>query len=144
MAANKTFDPAKFEIIFGGKIISGFADGSFIIIRRNDQAFNLKIGTDGQGTRVKSNNFSGQVQFNLMQSSPSNDDLSAIAQADELTNGGVNPLYIKDGTGNTIAAAATAWVQKLPDSEFSNEALTRQWIIETDRLEYFIGGNTAD
>jgi hypothetical protein len=142
--SSRTFDPSQFQIIFGGKIISGFADGSFITMRRNDQAFNLKVGTDGKGTRVKSNNRSGQVQFNLMQSSPSNDDLSAIAQADELTNAGVNPLYIKDGTGTTIAAAVTAWIQKLPDTEFSNEATQRQWIIETDNLELYVGGNTSD
>lgn len=139
----RSFDPKKFAIVFGGKIISGYQDGTFIIARRNQQAFNLKVGTDGEGTRVKTNDRSGQVEIHLMQSSPSNDDLSSIAAADELLNAGVNPLLIKDNTGNTLGTAATAWIQKLPDTEFGNEANGRSWILETDDLELFVGGNNV-
>lgn len=136
-----TYDPKIFSIIVGGKIISGFADGTFIKLERNQQAFQLKMGTDGEGTRAKSNDNSGKITITLMQSSPSNDDLSSFAIADQLANEGVVPVFIKDGSGRTAASAATAWVQKLPDSEFSNEAQSRAWILETDGLDYFVGGN---
>lgn len=136
-----TYDPKQFSIIVGGKIITGFADGSFIKLERNQQAFMLKMGTDGEGTRAKSNDNSGKITITLMQSSSSNDDLSSYAIADQLNNSGVVPVFLRDGSGRTVASAATAWVQKLPDSEFSNEAQTRAWILETDGLDYFVGGN---
>lgn len=143
MAGVLTYDPKLFSIICGAKIISGFADGTFIKLERNQQAFQLKMGTDGEGTRAKSNDNSGKVTITLMQSSASNDDLSSFAQADALANAGVFPMFIKDGSGSTIAASVTAWIQKLPDSEFSNEAQSRVWVIETDNLELFVGGNNG-
>jgi len=136
-----TFDPKQFSMIFSGKIISGFADGTFITVERNEQMFNLKIGVDGEGTRVKSNNKSGKISIILMQSSQSNDDLSAIAAADELTNSGTGEALVKDPSGRTVCAAQTAWLQKYPNAEFSKEAMTRTWVLETDSLEMFIGGN---
>ena len=139
----KTFDPKQTSLIFGAKIISGFADGTYITVERNEQLFNLKVGVDGEATRAKSNNLSGKVTFVLMQSAQSNDDLSAIALADELSNSGVLPLLAKDGSGTSIFSALTAWLQKFPNAEFAKEASTRTWVIETDNLQMFIGGNNA-
>lgn len=136
-----TFDPKQVAVIVGGKIMSGFADGTFIVAERNEQAFNLKVGVDGEGTRAKSNNKSGKVTVTLMQSSASNDDLSSIAAADELSNTGVVPLLVKDASGRTVIAAQSAWVQKYPNSEFAKETSTRAWVLESDELDIFVGGN---
>lgn len=135
------YDPKQVSVIIGGKILHGFSDSTFIKISRNDQAFMLKVGVDGEGTRAKSNNKSGKVEITLMQSSSSNDDLSAIALADELSNLGAVPLSIKDNSGRSICTALTAWVQKLPDQEDAKETSTRVWIFESDELNIFIGGN---
>jgi len=137
----KTYDPKQFSNILGGKVISGYADGTFIKISRNEQAFNLKVGVDGEGTRAKSNNRSGKIEFTLMQSSSSNDDLSAIAALDDNANLGAVPYSGRDGSGRTVASALTAWIQKIPDTEFAKEVATRTWVIETDDLSMFIGGN---
>ncbi len=137
----KTYDPKLVTVIFGGKIMSGFADGTMITIERNDPAFNLKVGTDGEGTRAKSNNKSGKITIHLMQSSASNDSLSAFAAADELSNTGVAAAAVIDKSGRTVVAAATAWVNKYPNAEFSKEPTTRSWVIETDELDIFLGGN---
>ncbi len=137
----KTFDPALFSMIVGGKIMSGFGDGTFIKLTMNEQAFSLKVGVDGEGTRAKSNNRSGRFEITLMQSSQSNDDLSAFATADQLSNSGAVPVLMKDGSGRTVAQATTAWVQKLPDTEFSKDPTTRTWILESDEINAFIGGN---
>jgi hypothetical protein len=137
-----TYDPKQVTVIVGGKIMSGFADGTFVKISRNEQAFNLKVGVDGEGTRAKSNNKSGKVEITLMNSSSSNDDLSGFAAADELSNTGVVPMLVKDASGSTICTAGTSWVQKYPDTEFTKEASTRTWVMETDLLQMFVGGNT--
>lgn len=137
----RTYDPKSVAVIFAGKILSGFADGTFILAERNEQAFNLKVGVDGEGTRAKSNNKSGKVTITLMNSSPSNDDLSSFAAADELSNSGVGALLVKDNSGTTVIAAATAWVQKVANAEMAKEANQRVWVLETDNLSTFVGGN---
>lgn len=139
----KTYDPKAVAVIFGGKIITGFGDGTFVVVERNEQTFNLKVGVDGEGTRAKSNNKSGKITLTLMQSSSSNDDLSAFAAADELSNTGVAPCLIKDSNGTTVCAAATAWIQKPANVEDAKEVGTRTWVIESDEVDMFVGGNNA-
>lgn len=136
-----TYDPKNISVIVGGKIAHGFSDGSFIKVSRNEQEFNLKVGVDGEGTRAKSNNKSGKIEMTLMQSSSFNDVMSAFASADELANAGVIPVLVRDNNGTTLCTALTAWVQKYPDVEFAKEVGTRQWILETDDIEIFVGGN---
>lgn len=136
-----TYDPKQVSVIVGGKIITGFADGSFVEFERNENAWNLKVGVDGEGARAKSNNLSGKITLTLMQSSASNDVMSAFAAADELSNAGAVPFYLKDNSGRTIATALTAWVQKYPKTTFAKEIESRQWILETDDIEIFVGGN---
>jgi len=137
----KTYDPKSTQIIVGGVPITGFADGSFIRIRRNNDAFALSVGADGEGTRIKSNDKSGQIEIELMQSSLSNAYLSNIALSDELENAGIVPVLVKDGTGSSIHAAEQAYIKKTPDAEYGKEATTRVWLIETDNLQNYNGGN---
>lgn len=137
----KTYDPTQVSLIVGGFNITGFADGSFVTVARNADAFALHIGTDGEGTRAKSSNKSGRITITLAQSSDSNAVLSAFLAADELSNTGVVPVLVKDSSGTSLFAAETAWIVKAPDAEFGRELGSREWIIETDNLAVFIGGN---
>lgn len=136
----KTYDPKQIVVTFGGRQITGFADGTFVTVRRNADAWSLQMGTDGEGTRSKSNDNSGQVEISLMQSSLSNDFLSSIAISDQVANAGLLPLLVKDVNGNFLATAEQAFIKKLPDSEYGREATNRSYIIETDNLVLFLGG----
>jgi hypothetical protein len=136
-----TYDPKQVSCIVGGQIGQGFSDGSFIKVERNEAAFSLKVGVDGEGTRAKSNNTSGKITITLMQSSSFNDILSGYAAADELSNTGAVPFLLKDNSGRTLCTALTSWVQKYADSEFAKEVSTRTWVLETDSLQVFVGGN---
>ncbi len=137
----RTFDPKQTSMIVGGKIMSGFADGTYIKVTRNEQSFTLKVGVDGEGSRAKSNNKSGKFEITLMQTSPSNDDLAALAAADEASGLGLAPCLMKDGSGRTVCQATTAWVQKQPDVELGKEVGTRTWVLESDEINMFVGGN---
>lgn len=138
-----TYDPSQVTIIFAGIPVSGFAEGTFVSAERNEDSWALQVGADGEATRAKSNNRSGRVTFTLIQSSITNDALSALHAVDENTPGGdgIGPLLVKDLSGRTIIAAETAWIAKPATVEFGREASEREWIIETDRLEVFAGGN---
>lgn len=136
----KTYDPNKIVISFAGIPVQGFADGTFVTVARNEQAFTVQVGSGGEDVRSKTNNKSGTATFTLIQSSVTNDLLSALAKVDELTNAGQGPLLIKDLSGTSLYAAEKAWIQKVSDSEYGREAGSREWVIETGNLEVFVGG----
>lgn len=137
----KTYDPSQVSIVIGGHTLSGFADGTFVTVVRDEDSWSLAIGTDGEGARAKSNNKSGTITVTLLQTSDSNRILSDFALADELSNSGVFPLLVKDASGNSLYTAETAWVQKPADSEFAREVGNREWTIRTDNLQVYVGGN---
>ncbi len=137
----KTYDPKQVALIVGGSIITGFTDGTFITAERNEDMWNLKVGVDGIGTRAKSNNLSGKLTITLHQSSSSNDTLSGFAAADELSNTGAVPMLLRDASGRTLCSALTAWVKKYANAEFAKEVSNRVWVMETDQLVIFDGGN---
>ena len=139
--ALRTFDPKEVSIIFGEYIIRGFAETQ-ISVARDNAAYEMVIGADGEATRVKSNDRSGTITITLQQSSPSNDDLSTIALADELSNTGLRPFYMKDNLGNSLYSAATAFIEQIPEASFGKTANDRTWIIKTDNLVAFLGGNS--
>lgn len=137
--AIKTFDIKQVSIIVGTRPMTGLADGTVVTVRRNEDAFTLQIGADGEGVRSKSNNRSGQIELNLQQGSDDNDFLSELAISDEVANGGVVPILVKDNLGNSLYGAESAWVRKVPDSEFARETGTRTWLFETAQLNVFVG-----
>jgi hypothetical protein len=137
----KSYDPAKVTITFAGIIVEGYAKGTFVLAARNNPSFNLKVGSSGEGARAKSNDRSGTVTLTLQQSSASNDLLSAQAALDEASGDGIGSLLVKDLSGTTLCSAETAWIQKPTDVECSDEISDRQWVLETDILNIFAGGN---
>lgn len=136
-----TYDPKKVQVLLGGVPIGGFADGTFVTLSRSNDAFTKHSGADGDLTRVKQNDRSGECAITLSQSSASNDYLSGVAIADELTNDGVLPLLIKDLSGNSLFASGFAWIRKVPDSSFGKDIENREWMLDVADLAFFVGGN---
>lgn len=137
----KQYDPKNVSMILGGTSIGGFTDGTFITAERNEDMWNLKVGVDGIGTRAKTNNKSGKYTITLHQSSASNDYLSGLAVTDENTNAGAVPVLLRDNLGTTLCTSLTGWVKKFANGEFGKEVSNRVWVIETDEIDMFIGGN---
>lgn len=137
----KTYNPKDVSLIVGGRIIGGFTDGTFITAERMEAMWNLKVGVDGIGTRAKSNNRSGKITCTLHQSSDSNDYFSALTAADELSNTGAVPALLRDNSGRTLCTSLTAWVEKYANAEFAKEVSNRVWVMMTDELVIFDGGN---
>jgi hypothetical protein len=139
--ATKTYDAKKVVCIVGGAILSGFSDGDMVSVERNEDTFTLQVGTDGEGTRSKTNNRSGRFTFSLMQTSAANLALTAIAKLDELGNAGAVPILVKDVNGTSAYGASVAWLVKPPAAAFGREADVREWVFETGELEWAEGGN---
>jgi Protein of unknown function (DUF3277) len=136
-----TYDPKAVIVTVGGIPMSGYTDGTFVEISRDEDTWTKIVGADGYVTRGKTNNFSGTLTLTLKQSSPSNDVLSGFIQLDELTNSGIIPVFIKDLSGNSTYFSAQGWVQSYPDSTFDKAITDRSWVIALSTLDLFVGSN---
>jgi hypothetical protein len=141
--AIESYDPKQILILIAGVPISGLADGTFVSIERQEDAFTAVSGADGQVARVKSNNAIGTLTLTIMQTSQSNQLLSGLALADQRNNAGTFPVLIKDNEGTTLIFSAEGWVQRMPTVEYSKDISNREWIITLSELTYNIGGNTT-
>lgn len=139
-----TYDPDDVTLVFFGIPISGYADGTFVSVEFNEDSFTLAVGTDGDACRAKTSNGSGRATLTLMQSSKTNDALSAVHALDILTpsGDGIGPFLMKDNSGTTLYAAEKAWIVKPPTTVFSREVESREWILESDKMVAHVGGNS--
>lgn len=138
----RQYDPTNVVLNIGGTDIVGFAEGSFIEVERNKDAWLTVVGSDGEVTRIKNPDISGTFKVTMNQSSPSNDYLSTLATLDEHTSNGNRPVYLTDKNGTSKATAKTGWVRKKAKLGFSNANETREWVVETGAVVFDIGGQT--
>lgn len=137
----RTYDPNQIIVTFMGVPLTGFAEGSFVKIKRNGDAFTKSKGADGSVDRVNNNAFDFEVGLTLKQTSPMNEYLSGLLAADQLSNAGTGPMTIMDNNGVTLFAAGQAWVKKDPDVEFSDKMSDREWTFDTGAAALLVGGN---
>lgn len=138
--AFKNYDPKLITVVFGGIVLSGYADGELVKVERDEDTFSKSVGAHGDTTRVRNRNRNGMITVRLQAESDTNDKLSAIHAADELTGTGTRPVQVKNLNGTTVHSAQTAWLRKPPESGFAKEASVREWVIDCYNLNMFVGG----
>jgi hypothetical protein len=141
--AIKNYDSDQYTVSFAGIPIHGYADGPFLTIEMVGDQFTDVIGTDGEIARSKTNEQRATATIRLLQTSDSNDLLSAVLNLDLKTpNGaGVGVFTVRDNQGRTILNAGEAWITKIPSVELDRGATEREWTFRLAKLEAFIGGN---
>ena len=141
MANVETYSPKNVAVIVGGVAITGFAEGTFIVLEREVDSFTKVVGADGDVSRTANANKSGSCTITLKQTSDSNDVLSGILLADEITLRGQFPFLLKDTNGRTLAESPCGWIRRVPNSEFGSDQTNREWIVDLSELIVFTGGN---
>lgn len=142
----RVFDLDQLTMTFGNILLDdGFADGETCTIVRDAESFTAVVGSDGSVTRSKTRNKLTTVTIKLMQSSPLNEQLSALLELDENTPGGagVGSLLVRDRqSGLTQSHLPKAWIVKPPDQSFDRTATAREWQFKgIGNIK--IGGNIA-
>lgn len=138
----RVYNAKHVKVIFGGIIMSEFAEGSFLTVEKNESAFTNYVGIYGEVARAPNNDQTGKITVRLMQSSVINAALSAIHLVDLSKGIGVLPLLITETIhGTHLYEATNAWIKKFPDAEFDRQVVSRDWVFETDRLINFEGYN---
>lgn len=143
MAEMGIYDADSVVLSLNGADIVGFAE-DFITVEFQSDAFTTIVGATGDVVRSKTSDYRARVTVTLLQTSPSNDILSALHNADRnAPNGaGVVSFSLRHiDSGRSIFTGAQAWVAKMPNVTYSKAGQTRAWLIDVARLEAFVGGS---
>ena len=65
MADFNEYDPKSILVTWNGILVSGYADGTFVELERNEDGFSTSVGDCGDVTRVRMNNRSGTLKLTL-------------------------------------------------------------------------------
>ena len=139
-----TYDASQVTAVLAGIPLTGTADGKFLEIDYNDDAFKLTVGTNGDACRAKTNNRSAKIDYTCGQWDQVNLALSALYNVDiNSPNGdGIGPLIVRDNSGLSLYFCARCWIKKPAAASFDREAKERVWNLETDEITvYNTGGN---
>lgn len=143
MALFRNYDPGRIVMVWNGIQIQGIGPDTFVKAVRNEDNFTEQVGANGDVVHVRNRNRTGKVTFTLQDASPTNDQLSALANADERTGLGYGALMIKDLNGTTLIQCANARIQKYADAEYAADGGTNDWILMCAELEMFLGGEVV-
>lgn len=141
--AMQTYDPTKVTVSVAGIPLTQFAKGNFVTVEYDSDAFTDEVGVGGEVVRVRSADQRATVKVTLMRASPSNDELSALAQLDRLTGQGLGAVQVKDATGTSVHHAEVGWVKKIPSAPYATEAESVEWEIRCAKLESTVGGTIS-
>lgn len=139
----RTYNPARVLVLVGGVPLQGFSDGTFVEIAPMSDRVTSKSGADGEVARSIGTDKRHTITITLQQTSPSNDALSAMLLADELSGGGLPvPVMVQDLSGRTVFSADRSWISKAPSLTYASEIEDRTWTMETGKPSvYTVGGN---
>ena len=138
------YSPEDVVILFGGvHKLTGFVDGTFVSVSKDEASFVTRVSADGRPTRVGSSNPIHTVTLTLHSGSESNQVLSYALLLDETTKMAKFPLIIKDKLGGSLFFSLTSWIESPPVSNYSVDIEGREWIIKCSQVSYNIGGNES-
>ena len=140
--ALQRYDPAEVHVIYGAHKIEGYGKDTFVEVSRNSPAFSMEVGAAGHAVAIKSNDRSGYIQVTLLQTSLSNNVLSAFANASDLAAGGIAlPILMRDALGTALCSCAAALIEKQADVRCGTSHQERVWRFLCGTLLVNVGGN---
>ena len=142
----RTYDSKLISMSFttpaGQAIMSGagLPDGDFLSITA-PEVFEGSDGADGGHDRSNMNVGSYPVEITLKKTSPANDFLMAVHEADKLSNTGKGALNIVDLGGTMYLKAGQAYIIKPPDMSLGKGMPTVTWSFMAPNAKYNPGYN---
>ena len=135
----RTYDPEDVNTIVGGTLIEGFAEGSFITAGMTSQLVTFHKGRGPRdGGRVIDRNLHGNVVFQVLQTSPSNEYLQGFLNQIRNRDPDAFSLLIINSSGGEEVRADAAWTVGEPQLVMTKGGLeARQWTIESDNMRIF-------
>lgn len=144
-----TFVPSQLTIVISHTatgssfVLGGYGADSVVSLERGDPKWESTIGVDGMHERIHRLDTTYRATVSLLQTSMSNDFLSAVAKYDErdLRGGGLFTCTITDKSGRSYVYSDQAYVIEPSSYEFSQTSNTRDWVIVMPYTDAYLGGN---
>lgn len=135
----RNYDFGNVTMVVAGRRLRGIVS---VNPTRNEDSFTEQVGADGEVTRSKTNNRTGNFEIVMQQSSPDNSFLQNLINTDENT---VAPFAAgcKDLSGTYTALGARSYIVKPADNGLERDAGERTWNIRTTNMEILGGGNPS-
>lgn len=121
--------------------VEGLAAGSFVNIIANSPVATAERTADGKIARLVSKDDTYTVAITLTSTAESNDVMTKLALVDRITAKGILPILIKDTKGTSMFFSPSAWIEVMPDQEFTDEISTRTWVFRCTQGIQNIGSN---
>lgn len=125
-----TYDPLDVNVVVNGSILTGFADGTYVTVERDEEGYTPHVGAKGEVSRARNANKMGKITVNLSQDSPSNSLLSKLANGKDMFSASV----VDQNFGST-SGGNDCWIEKPTNLEFGKEISEREWIIVVPSLD---------
>lgn len=123
--AMKRYNPKAVQLIVGGRVITGYAEGTFLNATKLEDNLVEHIGSQGEVAFSVNGNNAGEVTCTLMSMSPSIRYLNELANSTQIVD-----CYIVDSNENGGRyGGSEAVVRKSADREWSNEITTVEFTI---------------
>jgi hypothetical protein len=134
-------------VLINGVEITGWAEGDDVIgIKRRVDSMTDKVGAGGDMMVSISSDKSGEIDFKLQQTSPSNSFLSQLVAQQEFSGkgGGVfNPANFQflDTSRNDLAQGSPGYIVKPADMSRGEHAATQDWKVIVENLDMLLGSD---
>jgi len=128
-------------VIAGLATVDGFATGTFISIDKDVAPYTSVRTPDGMTARLHNNDQTYTIQLTLHIGSSTNELLTKLWLADEITNKAKFPIFIKDHSGTDLFFSTTTWIEGLPTLSKSDHVDTRVWTLRSSQAVVNYGTN---
>ena len=134
--------PESVQCLIAGFIpITGFVDGTFISVDKDEMPYSSVRMPDGTIARKYNNSQTYTITITLHNGAETNNLLTKMWQVDEITQRGKFPLLIKDQSGSDLLFSTESWIEGIPSLTKSNAIDSRVWVIKSAYAVINIGGN---
>jgi len=140
-----TYVPSAVKCYIFGVELVGLSKENLVTIERIGESVVMRKAPDGSNTAFIDNNDSYRVTFNIEQVSESNEFLHTIYKLHKRV--GLNlkiPLRVSEKVsfGGTQFTAFDCFFEIEPNSEFSSDTTSRQWVFICNNASYHLKGTS--
>lgn len=125
------FDPRSVSVTVNSTIITGFADGTFIKVEKNEDNFKTYVGAQGEVSRSISADKTGKITVTLQSTSPSYIYLNSLS-----TQNIDYPAYVSDLNTGITYGGTSCRIVKPAAVEISKEITAREFTLDVAELTY--------
>lgn len=138
--AFRTYSPERVKVVIAqgaGYNVVGFAEGTFIEASRNSENTTTSAGAAGDIGITKIADKSGTLTMTLMQTSPSNQVLSAIQNAQDMADDILRfDIGVMDPSGGFLMVCKSCHLQIPASVSLSSDQEDKEWTFFVEELLY--------